>query len=59
MGQQLVGMLAQASSISMQAKMKLIMLTSITSAKAATEPDSPELVKKMTEALKAVKAELG
>ena len=57
MGQKLEGLFAEAGKISLQAKMKLIMLTSLTTTKAAEAPDSPDLLQKVGSALQAVKAE--
>lgn len=57
MGQQISALFSQAEQISLQAKMKYVMLTGITSAKAAEMPDSPETVAKCREAITRIKAE--
>ena len=41
----------------LKAKMRLAVLTSIPSAKAATEPDSPENIQKFEAALKKIQSE--
>ena len=57
MGQQILSMLREAEGISLQAKMKFVMLTQLTTNKAEQMADSPDDVSKCKTALQTVKAE--
>lgn len=58
MGEKLVAICKKAEELgSIKAKMRLAMLTMIPSSKAATEPDSPENIRKFTEALAELREE--
>ncbi len=59
MGQQVLALVLQAGKISLPAKMKFVMLTQITTAKAAEMPDTPETIAKCKEAYDRIKAEFG
>ncbi len=52
MGQKLLEMYKKAEQMGkLKAKMRLAMLTNVPSAKAATEPDSPENIQKFNQAI--------
>jgi hypothetical protein len=58
MGQRLVEFYKEASGLGqVKAKMRLAMLTTVTSAKAAEEPDSEENIKKFQKAIEELKRE--
>ncbi len=57
MGAKLAAIFREAEKMSLNAKMRLVMLTSITSLLAEETPDTPELVAKFEEALKRIKQE--
>jgi hypothetical protein len=57
MGQQLIKFIMKAEEISLQAKMKIVMYTGLTTAQAAVQPDSPALVEKFESAMKRIRTE--
>lgn len=58
MGAQLLACYEKAKEIgAMKAQMRLAMKTGLSSVKAESEPDSPELIAKMTAALNEIQAE--
>ena len=58
MGQQILSMFKEAEGISLQAKMKFVMLTQLTTSKAEDIEDSPTEVLKCKTILQNIKAEL-
>jgi hypothetical protein len=59
MGAQLVAKVAQADALGLQAKVKLALLTGLNADKAQSADDTPELLAKVDDALKQVKALFG
>jgi hypothetical protein len=57
MGQQLISYIMKAEGISLQAKMKLVMYTGLTTNQAAVQPDSPELIEKFESAMRRIRTE--
>ena len=58
MGQKLEGYYEEAANIGgLKAKMRLAILTGISSVKAATEPDSPENIQKFEKAMQEIRKE--
>ncbi len=58
MGAQLVGFFSQAQSMGgLKAKMRLAMITGVSSSKADGEPDSPEKIEVFNQALKKIELE--
>ena len=58
MGQQILSMFKEAEGISLQAKMKFVMLTQLTTMTARDIADAPDDVSRCRAALETVKAEL-
>lgn len=59
MAQVLKQMFEEAAKISLNAKMRLVMLVSTTSSQAEAMPDSPEAVERFRQAMARVRQELG
>lgn len=58
MGSKLTGFFEEAKKVAgMKGQMRMAMLTGVSSQKAVAEADSPELVKKFTDALAQIKKE--